>query len=44
VGRAKALLADLEKITPEDALPEDYIDLTEDTQYKMEVGEGECSA
>jgi sulfite reductase (NADPH) hemoprotein beta-component len=40
----KELLADLEAITPEDARPEDYIDLAEDPQYKMEVQEGECSA
>jgi sulfite reductase (NADPH) hemoprotein beta-component len=44
VPRVKVLLADLETITPEDAVPEDYIDLAEDAQYKMEVQEGECSA
>jgi sulfite reductase (ferredoxin) len=44
VGRVKALLADLERITPEDARSEDYVDLAEESQYKMEVQEGECSA
>ena len=44
VPRVKALLADLETITPEDAVDDDYIDLAEDAQYKMEVQEGECSA
>jgi sulfite reductase beta subunit-like hemoprotein len=42
--RVKSLLFDLETITPEDALPADYIDLAEDSQYEMEVQEGECSA
>jgi sulfite reductase (NADPH) hemoprotein beta-component len=44
VGEVKALLADLEKITPEDALPEDYVDLAEEHRYKMEVQEGECAS
>ena len=44
LSRVKSLLFDLETITPEDALPADYIDLAEEAQYKMEVQEGECSA
>jgi sulfite reductase (NADPH) hemoprotein beta-component len=44
VAGVKTLLADLEKITPEDALPEDYVDLAEEHQYKMEVQEGECAS
>lgn len=44
VAEVARLLSDLETITPDDALPEDYIDLAEDTAYKMEVQDGECSA
>jgi sulfite reductase beta subunit-like hemoprotein len=44
VAAVKALLGDLETITPEDALPEDYVDLAEEHQYKMEVQEGECAS
>ena len=43
VGTVKAALADLEAITPQDAVPEDFIDLGEDTQFKVEAQEGECS-
>jgi sulfite reductase (NADPH) hemoprotein beta-component len=38
----KALLADLERITPEDALPEDYVDLGEESEFRLEAMEGEC--
>jgi sulfite reductase beta subunit-like hemoprotein len=44
VARVKKLLGDLETLTPEDAVPADYVDLAEESQYKMEVQEGECSA
>jgi sulfite reductase beta subunit-like hemoprotein len=44
VAEVKAMLADLEALTAEDALPEDYVDLEEETEFKMEVLEGECSA
>jgi len=37
-------LADLEAITPEDALAEDYVDLAEEADYRFDVMEGECSA
>jgi sulfite reductase beta subunit-like hemoprotein len=41
--RARAILRDLEAITPQDALPTDYVDLGEDTEYKVETKEGECA-
>jgi sulfite reductase beta subunit-like hemoprotein len=44
VARVKALLADLEAITPEDALPSDFVDLGDDAEFKVEAMEGECSA
>jgi sulfite reductase (NADPH) hemoprotein beta-component len=43
-ARVKRLLGDLEALTPEDAVPADYVDLGETTEFKMEVMEGECSA
>jgi sulfite reductase (NADPH) hemoprotein beta-component len=43
VGRVRERLLDLEGITAEDAQPTDYIDLGEDTQYRMETKEGECA-
>lgn len=42
--RAKAVLADLEALTPEDAVPADFIDLGEETAFRPEVMDGECSA
>jgi sulfite reductase (NADPH) hemoprotein beta-component len=42
--RARSLLADLEALSPESALPEDFIDLGENTEFKIETLEGECSA
>jgi sulfite reductase (NADPH) hemoprotein beta-component len=44
VPRVKRLLADLEALAAEKAHPEDYVDLAEETGYRMEVQEGECSA
>ncbi len=44
VPRVKARLADLEALTPEDALPADFIDLGEETEFKVETQEGECAA
>ena len=44
LGRVKTLLADLEAITPEDALPADYVDLGDEAEFKIESLEGECSA
>jgi sulfite reductase beta subunit-like hemoprotein len=42
--RVKALLADLEKITPDAAGESDFIDLAEDHAFNPEVMDGECSA
>ena len=44
LGVVKAALAGLEAITPADAVPEDFIDPGEDTAFKVEAQEGECSA
>jgi sulfite reductase beta subunit-like hemoprotein len=40
----KALLGDLEEMTPDRAKPEDFIDLAETTEFKPETMEGECAA
>ena len=40
----KAALQDLERLLPETAAPEDFIDLAEDTAFRPEVMDGECSA
>ena len=37
-------LRDLERLTIEDAVPEDYVDLAETAAFAPEVMEGECSA
>ena len=42
--RVKAVLADLEKLAPEAATEEDFIDLAEDHAFNPEVMDGECSA
>ncbi|MGC4081266.1 MAG: hypothetical protein QM736_03910 [Vicinamibacterales bacterium] len=44
VPQVKALLADLEQLTPDDAVAEDFIDLAESGEFTPEVMEGECSA
>jgi sulfite reductase beta subunit-like hemoprotein len=44
VDRVKAVLSDLEKMTPADAVADDYIDLAETVQFNPEIQEGECSA
>jgi sulfite reductase (NADPH) hemoprotein beta-component len=44
VEHARTVLLDLEKMTPESAKPEDFIDLGEDHEYKVEILDGECSA
>ncbi len=43
-ARLKALLADLESITPEDAQPDDFVDLADEKAFEPETLEGECSA
>ena len=42
--RVKALLADLEKLSPDAATETDFIDLAEDHAFNPEVMDGECSA
>jgi sulfite reductase beta subunit-like hemoprotein len=42
--RLKMVLADLERLAPEDAIPADFIDLGEDAEFAPEVLDGECSA
>ena len=44
LAEVKQLLADLERLAPEDALPADYVDLGDDADFKVEPMEGECSA
>jgi sulfite reductase beta subunit-like hemoprotein len=44
VNHARSVLADLEHMTPETAQPQDFIDLGEDHEYKVEILDGECSA
>jgi hypothetical protein len=41
---AKAALAPIERLTPETAAPEDFVDLGDDTAFRPEVMDGECSA
>jgi sulfite reductase beta subunit-like hemoprotein len=44
VNHARTAVLDLEQMTPETAKPEDFIDLGEDAEYKVEILDGECSA
>lgn len=44
VARVKSVLADLEQMTPEMAMAEDFVDLAETAEFKPEIQEGECSA
>ena len=44
LGAVKAVLGDLERLNPEDAEPQDFIDLAEVSAFNPEVMEGECSA
>jgi sulfite reductase beta subunit-like hemoprotein len=44
VDRIHACVADLERLTAQDALPLDYVDLGEEGAFKLETQEGECSA
>jgi sulfite reductase beta subunit-like hemoprotein len=43
LGVAKASLADLERLAPEAATPDDFVDLGEETAFQPEVMDGECS-
>jgi sulfite reductase (NADPH) hemoprotein beta-component len=42
--QVESLLADLCEITPDDARPEDFIDIGEDHSFTGETKEGECAA
>jgi len=44
VERVRTALADLERITPEELGPEDYVDIGDETEFAPEILEGECSA
>jgi sulfite reductase beta subunit-like hemoprotein len=44
VAAVKAALGGLDKLTPEAATPEDFIDLAEDTAFDPSVQEGECAS
>ncbi|MFZ5467796.1 MAG: nitrite/sulfite reductase [Myxococcota bacterium] len=44
LGEVKAMLADLEVMTPQSAVPDDYVDLGETQEFKPETTEGECAA
>ena len=44
LGVVKTALQGLDRLTPEDARPEDFIDLAEQTAFDPSVQEGECSA
>jgi sulfite reductase (NADPH) hemoprotein beta-component len=44
VGTVKAALEGLDRLSPEDAAPQDFIDLAEQTAFDPSVQEGECSA
>ena len=43
-AKVKALLVDLETMTPADAQPQDYIDLAEDREFVPEIMDGECAS
>jgi sulfite reductase beta subunit-like hemoprotein len=44
LGAVKTALAGLDRLAPEDADPNDFIDLAESTAFDPSVQEGECSA
>jgi sulfite reductase beta subunit-like hemoprotein len=44
VSVVRAEIADLERLTPDDVVPADFIDLGEQEEYRPEVMDGECSA
>ena len=44
VDRVRLKLADLERLTKEDAVPTDYVDLAEAAEFAPEVMEGECAS
>jgi hypothetical protein len=44
LSAAKAALAPLERLTADSVTPADFVDLGDDTAFKPEVMDGECSA
>ncbi len=44
VERVRLTLADLERMTVADAVPDDFVDLAESAEFAPEVMDGECSA
>jgi sulfite reductase (NADPH) hemoprotein beta-component len=44
VGAVKAVLSDLEQMTPATTTADDFVDLAETAEFKPEIQEGECSA
>ena len=44
LARVKAVLSDLEQMTPETTTADDFVDLAETAEFKPEIQEGECSA
>ena len=41
---SKAVLSDLEQMTPGTTTADDFVDLAETAEFKPEIQEGECSA
>lgn len=44
IDRARAAVADLERLTSADVVPADFVDFGEEEEYRPEVMDGECSA
>ena len=44
VERVRLELADLERLTQQDAVPTDYVDLAEAAEFAPEVMDGECAS
>lgn len=44
IDRVRGVLAELERFTPEELGPEDYVDIGDETEFAPEILEGECSA
>jgi len=44
VDRVRLALADLERLTQQEAVATDYVDLAESGEFAPEVMDGECSA
>jgi sulfite reductase (NADPH) hemoprotein beta-component len=42
--RVRSVLSELERITPEELGPDDYVDIGDESEFAPEILEGECSA